>query len=232
LNRRGITILLIIAILLPYAVDAATPKPREIRFNATIDVWVDALGSYNYYWSNIGEDYTINIDIDVTSGNDIDFYIIDEENYDLWLDNQDAYAEVIKENVGSVSESFTVPSSGEWHLLFINDNWLFRKHIEGTVTVTSPYIPSDLSDDTLLGIAFVLILVFLIIGCISAENKRKQSKDTTQQPVYQQVRDSVTPTRKPQHVAGYCPYCGAPKPVMDAKFCASCGRSFDGPDLH
>ncbi|MFW9789459.1 MAG: hypothetical protein ACFFE1_17465 [Candidatus Thorarchaeota archaeon] len=230
MNRRGIIILLVIAMLLPYTVDAGTTKPREIHMNATIDVWVDVLGSYNYYWNNLGKDYTINIDIEVTSGNDIDFYIVDEENYDLWQDNQDAYAEVIKENIGSVSQSFTVPSSGEWHLLFINDNWLFRKHIEGTVTVTSPPMSNDLSLDAVIGTGLILILVFVVIGCISNENKKKQSRDISQQPIYHQSKDYGSP-RAPQNVAGYCPYCGTPKPVIDAVFCVSCGRHFDGPDL-
>ncbi|NHI89067.1 MAG: hypothetical protein EAX87_06055 [Candidatus Thorarchaeota archaeon] len=231
MNRRGFIFLVILGILLPIGVDAATPRPRDIHPNATIDIWVDPLGSHNYYWNNIEEGYTIHIDFDVTYGTDIDFYILDEENYDLWHNNQDAYAEVIKESIGSISESFTVPSSGEWHMLFINNDWLFSRHIEGTVTVSAPYVPNDLSTDGIIEGAAFLVFIVLVVGVISREYQKKQNAFSGQQSVYGQTQGHATPIPRQTQQGGYCPYCGAPRVDSNAGFCSRCGRAFRGPEL-
>jgi hypothetical protein len=208
-------------LLLPIAANASTPRIHGVHHLASVDFWVDTLNSYNYYWTSIGKDYVISIDVEVTSGSDIDFYILDEDNYDLWSDGSSSYAEVIRQNVGSISLSFKVPVSGEWHLLFINDNWLFRKHIEGTITAVAPVAANDVSDlgTAVAAIIVVVVIIVCTISYLSKYEKRRQQAQHGYQPAYQQVQ------------TGFCPYCGAPRQLYDAQFCSRCGRPFRGPDL-
>ncbi|MGY5873936.1 MAG: hypothetical protein RTV72_16940 [Candidatus Thorarchaeota archaeon] len=227
MKRRGIILLLALVFFLPVITNAAAPQQEDLHPHATVDVWVDALGSYNYYWNDLDEGYTIRVDIDVTYGSDIDFYIVDEENYDDWVDGYDANADVLRENVGSVSLTFTVPSSGEWHLLFINDNWLFRKHLEGTITVAAPYVPNDPSSSAMLGLIGLGLVVVCIAVCVSKSRKDAQKKQS-QSP---QSRHDYQIQQPASQQVVYCSYCGTPKQHYDALFCSKCGRAFSGPEF-
>ncbi len=236
MKRRGFLLLLVVGFLIPVAVDASTLQSTDMHPLASVDFWVDTSDSYRYYWSSLGEDYVIHVDIEVTSGSDIDFYILDEDNYDLWSSGYSSSAEVGRDNAGSVSLSFTVPVSGEWNLLFINDNWLYRKHIEGTITAAAPQVINDSSG--LIGAVITAIVLVVIIGCIldyaSKHEKRKQQTQQVYQPSYPQAPQYPEYSRAPSPPpaqTGFCPYCGTPKHSIDAQFCSTCGRSFRGSDL-
>ncbi|TFH03805.1 MAG: hypothetical protein E4H14_16025 [Candidatus Thorarchaeota archaeon] len=232
MNRRGIVFLVVLGFLLPVMASAATPQQEDIHPHADVDVWVNALGYYNYYWNDLGSGNRINVNIDVTSGDDIDFYILDEDNYDTYINGGSASSHLTRENAGSISVSYTIPSSGEWHLIFRNDNWFFRKHLEGTITVTAPYVPTSPSSSA--GAVMALLVIAAVVICI-AVCAAKSQKDKQEGPVasqssqtgYQVAQPSVRPTQQ----VGFCPYCGTPKQLFDAKFCSKCGRAFSGPDL-
>jgi len=232
MNRRGIVFLIVLGFLLPVMVNAATPQQDDLHPHASVDVWVDQLGSYNYYWTNIGEGYSINMDIEVTYGSDIDFYILDEDNFDTWHDGGSASSSLTRQNTGSISVSFTVPTSGEWHLLFINDNWLFRKHLEGTITVTAPYVPNTPSSiaGAVVAVLILGVIAICIAGCAAKSQKDKQEGQVSSQPSQISYGVNQPPVRSSQQVS-YCPYCGTPKQLFDAKFCSKCGRAFSGPAL-
>ncbi|MHA1930062.1 MAG: hypothetical protein ACTSV2_15930 [Candidatus Thorarchaeota archaeon] len=230
MNRRGLVFLVILGFLLPVVTTAAAPQPAESHPNATVDFWVDTNNSYRYYWNNVPEGYTIYIDVEVTSGSDIDFYILDEENYDLWDDGQSSDAARGQSNVGSVSISFTVPSSGEWNLLFLNDNWLYRKHIEGTITAIAPTTTSTTTTSSptaemsLVSAAiFGLLLIFLMgmafVFCRKFEERKKDPQEVYIPPQIQ------------EQIAIYCQYCGTQRQGLDAQFCSKCGRAFSGPEF-
>jgi len=237
LKRRGIILLILAGLFLPVLVNAAAPQPAEIHPHATVDFWVDTNNSYRYYWSDLPTGYTININVEVTSGSDIDFYILDEENYDLWDDGQSSDAERGQSNVGSVSISFTVPSSGEWNLLFINDNWLYRKHIEGTITVTATTTYSSPTDsDTMApaGAVIIAAVILFIIGmaalCCKKFNESQQEPPTMGGPPHKDG-PPLLPLHQPvrvqqEQVTMFCPYCGTQRQSHDAQFCSKCGRAF------
>jgi len=224
-----------VGLLIPVAVDASTLQSTDMHPLASVDFWVDTSDSYRYYWSSISEDYVIYIDIEVTSGSDIDFYILDEDNYDLWSSGYSSSAEVGRDNVGSVSLSFTVPVSGEWNLLFINDNWLYRKHIEGTITAVAPQAINDSSGligAVITAIVFIVVIAALTVVCTKASESKHKLGVTESQQTYPQYAPVSPPGQPPvSENAKFCPYCGAPRQFFDAKFCQNCGRPLRGPDL-
>jgi len=200
---------------------------------ADVDFWVNANSFYNYYFSYLQSGYRIDIDVEVTYGTDIDFYIFDEDNYDLYADGQSCYAEVIQESVGSVSRTFTVTSSGKWHLVFNNDDWLFRRHIEGTITATAPPTTTSTAELMILTVA----AIFLIAICILCSKKYEESQKASKQmhgPPSQTAYPSSYVSQQQVHVrttTNFCPYCGTPKQSSTASFCATCGRAFEGPNV-
>ena len=230
MNRQIIVMMIILGLFIPAVASAAVPQPDRFHPNADVDIWVNARGTYNYYWNDIPAGYRISIDLEVTYGAGVDFYIMDEENYDLYVDDQSCYAEVIRESVGAISLTFTVPSSGEWHLVFYNDDWLFQRHIEGTVTILASTISSPSS---LIGAVVVLAILLIGLGIGIACCKKLGAQDKKQDQGYQvpsQTSYGSPPVQEKQAVT-FCPYCGNPKQLYDAKFCSRCGRSFSGPEF-
>lgn len=110
----------LVIVMAPVLVQAAAPS-QETDIRPLADVWIDQRPSYSYQ-AQLDANYVIYVSFEITSGLDIDFFICDEENYDLWSDGQGAIAYRIHENVGSYSTSFSVPSDGEWRVVFSNDN--------------------------------------------------------------------------------------------------------------
>lgn len=174
MKREAIICVLLVIVMAPALVQAAAPaQENDIRPLDDLDIWVDQLSWYNYYWTYLYEDDEIHVSFEVTFGMDIDFFICDGENYDLWIDGQSSIAYRIADNVGSYSTIFTVPSDGEWHIVFSNDDRLFRKHIEGTIKIQYPAPPSDPA----LGILVSGILICLILGIAAVfHHMRKRTK--------------------------------------------------------
>jgi hypothetical protein len=222
--------------LLPITANSHVLQPEKIHQHASVDFWVDTLDWYSIYWIDLDEGSRIYVNVDVTSGNDIDFFIADGENYDLWADGQSSSAYHIMSNVGSVSVSFSVPSSGEWRVVFKNDNWLYRKHIEGTITVYVPTTTSSPSSSlsNIGSLIIALVVVFLIVMMIACCKKLEDSKDPPQ-IIYSPNEKQHGPPLSPlnQHfpprqdpVIMFCPYCGTQRQNYDAIFCSRCGKAF------
>jgi len=236
LKRYGIILFVLVGLFLPVIANAGSQQSSEFHPAASVDFWVDTNDWYSYYWNDISAGYSIDVDIDVTSGNDIDFFITDGENYDLWVDDQSSNAYLIRENVGSVSVSFTIPHSGEWRVVFLNDDWLYRKHIEGTISAFAPptttITTSSPLDSDVVGPLVIFAVIIFLIGmtiacCKKVEDRQKESRQGHQVP--QQTSYEV-PVHKEQ-VVMFCQYCGTQRQSSDAQFCSRCGKSFSGPEL-
>ncbi len=226
MKREVITGVLLIIVMAPALVQAAAPaQENDILPLADLDIWVDQLSVYCYNWTQLDVGNVIYVDFEVTSGAEITFFICDAENYDLWINEQNATAYEVQNSVGSYSTSFSVPSDGVWRVVFINYNSLVRKHIEGTVEIIYPTSPSNLAFGALLiGIISVLILG-IAVAFHPIRKRAKMRKDMLEygQPPSQRT-DTSGRTR-----TSYCSTCGHSHHLPNARVCSNCGAPLDSP---
>jgi hypothetical protein len=232
LKRPLLLYILVLSFLLPMVSSAAIPVQKNtfVPLDA-IDIWIDGWTTRYYYWSSLDTSDTIYVDIEVTSGSGIDFWICDDYNYGLWCFGFSCDAYYVKNDVGSVSVTFRVPYSDEWRVVFHNDDLLTSKHIEGWVGLSPS--PSSLASSALLvGLGIIAVAAIGVGGCVKAtQRNRKPGINAGQQTYY--ASESYSSTSAPPVVDNirFCPYCGAPKQNYDAQFCSRCGRAFKGPDV-
>ncbi len=224
-KREVIVGVLLIIVIVPALVKAAAPaQENDILPLADLDIWVDQLSVYCYNWTQLDVGDVIYVDFEVTSGAEITFFICDAENYDLWINEQNATAYRIQNGVGIYSTSFSVPSDGEWRIVFVNYDSLVRKHIEGTVEIQYP--------DPLSSMVFAMvmsgILLFAIAGCaIVFHEIRKRAKMRKHVPEYAQPPSQWTDLSE-RVSTNYCSTCGHSHHLPNARVCSNCG-AFLGP---
>ncbi|MHA1862655.1 MAG: zinc ribbon domain-containing protein [Candidatus Thorarchaeota archaeon] len=223
MTKKWILIAVIVGLLLPNAVSAATPTQSETYSPLlSVDVWISPLSWYAVYMTDLDEGDIIYIDIEETSGGGIDIIILDLENYNQYSNLNSYYYRARYLNRGSLSTSFSVPSSGTWYVVLQNDAILTSKHVEGSVG-TSPSTNSILT--VFIGLVIVISLICICIGICKKvnddqEKKKKQSYQAPPPNVPLQTTD-----------AAFCPYCGTQRQSYDAQFCSKCGRPFSGPEF-
>ena len=221
-----VILLLFIGLVLPVLVTAAVPRNQTGHHpELDVDEWIDGYDWY-YVYMNLDDGDTIYVEIEVTSGTEIDFFICDQENYDIWASYRSATGYRSREDVGSISTSYTVSSSGTWYAVFINSDSVTSKRIEGYVGTTNPL----LADFGYL-LPFIGIAVVIVIGGATWSGLKK-----IQQPKTVQYQSTMSPERTyetydPQNAAGHCPFCGTPKRAYNARYCTTCGRNFEDSDL-
>ncbi len=229
-------LVLVVGLMLPTVASAATPESNlDFHPNADIDIWIDPLGWHRYWYTDLDAGDIISVSIDVVEGPGIDFFICDDENWDIWEGGGTASVYNLRENVGSLTASFTVPRSGTWSVVFDSDS-LSNIHIEGTInaytptTTTSTSSPADLS---LIAGAITLGLLLILLGmaCFCAkkyqegQQEGQQGYQASPQPSYQPV-----PIQK-EEIVMFCSYCGTQRQSPDAPFCSRCGKAFSGPEF-
>ena len=223
-KREVITGVLLIIVMAPALVQAVAPaQENDILPLVDLDIWVDQLSVYYYNCPQLDRGDVIYVDFEVTSGSDITFFICDVENYDLWIDEQNATVYEVQNSVGSYSTSFSVLSDGEWRVVFINYNSIVRKHIEGTVEIRDPLSPANLARGVqLLGIISILILV----AAVAFRPMRKRAKMRKDMLEYGQPPSQWTDTSE-QMRTSYCSTCGQSHHPPNARVCSNCGASLD-----
>jgi len=183
-----------------------------------VDIWIDPYGWFHIYYNNLTTINTIYVEIEVTSGPGIDFFICDQTNWDIWDSGGTASVYRLNENVGSVSTSFSVPSTDTWYVVFDSDSYQ-NIHVEGYVGLAPA--PPSIPDNSMMAVLIVAAVV--VIGVIGvAVVKQVSRQGPTSLPPAEQIY-SVPPRID----TGFCHYCGHPKQGIEAQFCAKCGRAFD-----
>lgn len=125
---------------------------------ATVDVWIDA-GSYHYYYStrSSGTGYYGHF----TASGGIDFFICDQENFDLWTSGYTASVYERHPSAGSADWEFVIPSTGTWYVMYDNTgDWVYQKHVTGyhRIDQTGPVIDLNVNDgDTCSGMTEISI---------------------------------------------------------------------------
>ncbi|MHA1588658.1 MAG: hypothetical protein ACTSV9_07790 [Candidatus Thorarchaeota archaeon] len=226
MKREAITGVLLIIVMAPALVQAATPaQENSILPLADLDIWVDQLSVYYLNWTQLDAGNVIYVDFEVTSGAGITFFICDAENYDLWINELSATAYMVQNGVGIYSTSFSVPSDGEWRIVFVNYDSLVRKHIEGTVEIQYPDSLSSME----LAILVSGSLLFAIAGCVIAFHEiGKRLGIGTHESEYVQPLSQQTDTSGWMRTS-YCSTCGQSHHPPNARVCSVCGASLDPP---
>lgn len=238
MNRQVLMLgLLLQLLLIPCAVTANSPN-QEGDFHALsdIDIWIDGLAWYAFWYDDLTTSYTIYVDFEVTSGGDIDFFICHEDEYIIWESGGTAYVYELADNVGSRSVEFHVQSSGKWYIIFENDALLIRKHIEGYLGLTpQPTAGGPSLDSGALMLMFLLVAVVAIAGGAKFVSGTRSKQPTSayigpQQPVQKEI---IQPPSSPKsETQAFCPYCGTPRQPPGALFCSTCGKQFrEVPDI-
>jgi len=96
----------------------------------------------------------------------IDFLILDELNYGFWKQLEPISPHYERSNVVQLKWQFSVPSSGTWYLIYIN-NTIYMKQIESSITHRGA---TDLSLPMVLGL--LGLLVVLGLGLVQRTRKR------------------------------------------------------------
>ncbi len=96
----------------------------------------------------------------------IDFLILDELNYDFWMQLEPISSHYERINVIQLKWQFSVPSSGTWYLIYIN-NTIYMKQIESSITHQGS---TDLSLPMVLG----LLGLIVVLGLGLAQRTRKR----------------------------------------------------------
>ncbi len=226
MKREVIIGVLLIIVMAPALVQAAAPaQENNILPLADLDIWIDQLSVYYYNWTQLDEGNVIYVDFEVTSGAGITFFICDAENYDLWINEQNATAYMVQNGVGIYSTSFRVPSDGEWRIVFVNYDSLVRKHIEGTVEIQYP----DSSSNMELAIVVTGILLFAIAGGVIAFHEiGKRAKMRMHVSEYVQAPSQWTDLSE-RVSTNYCSTCGHSHHLPNARVCSNCGASLGPP---
>jgi hypothetical protein len=137
--------------------------------------WIDPYShtrhSISCTWGNI-----VYGEFSVESDDTVDFYICDAENYDLWIEGEDAVFIYVVTDVNAHSWNVEVPSQGVWVLVHVNGG-PNRIRVSGSMYCTS-YVK-------LVGIfGFHLAEVSLVAGLIfihlSKHKKKRRNDDSSQ----------------------------------------------------
>jgi hypothetical protein len=199
------------------------PDDNTLRPLADIDVWIDGLSWYSYYFSGCDEGGLLYGSFEVTSGSDIDFFICDRATYNSFADGYSVTVYNLRENVGSLSYSFNIPEDGTWHVVYRNEAWFTRKHIEGTINYSSP--ASGSSGALVFGSLFLIsIVIFIGIGAKICSDQGKMPQE--------QPKQEAKPYPDTAQVSKFCSQCGTPRQSLSVRFCPHCGKSFlDAPGI-
>jgi len=112
------------------------------------DVWVDT-ASYQSYYAWRSEDTAMYGSFESRSGGGINFFILDQDSYDLWVGGYSSTGYEINLNVGSLDWEFIVPYGDTWYKVYDNrDNYATQVHVVGThrIDETAPTIATSLDD--------------------------------------------------------------------------------------
>ena len=91
----------------------------------------------------------------------INFIILDEYNYEMWLDGNPIESLFEKEGVVELSWSVDIPSNGVWYIIYYNDS-IFMKQLEGNIQhISQNGFTYFLISAGLLGLAILPTLIFI-----------------------------------------------------------------------
>jgi hypothetical protein len=185
-----------------------------------LDLWIDA-GNYYTISSAAGEGWTIEGDFEVTSGNDIAFFICDADNLDRWSNGQSSVGYEVRDRTTFYEFEFEVPYEDTWYVVLSNHYSFFTsKHVEGTVNFIGPAAALSSNPFVVTGLIIAgLGFVALILIGLSRAMKMGDAKPSADYPTGVQAAP-----RSGQALPGTCRFCGKTGISPNAHFCPNCGE--------
>lgn len=134
---RKTTRILLSVVIVTFLVSCVPAAAAGTWVDETVNV--DSLGYYAYY-GTLTQGYTMTVQIDVTSGNDITLYIMDQTNYNSYSNSQSFYYLVSKPDVVSTSFTWQVPSTKTYYFVLDNKDSLTSTSVHLKVTYEEPEV--------------------------------------------------------------------------------------------
>ena len=179
------------------------------------EVSVSPLSFVSYYLNMETDQTIIKLSIDVFLG-DITVGVLDETNYALWVDGNDAPAYFVRNDLVEGDFEIELGPAGVYYVILDNsDSLLFSVQVKIVVSV------STIGETIGIVIAVVVVAALVVIVIVNS-NKRKK----TQPPLVPQMIQTpyvTVPVEQPMIKAHkYCKGCGS-QLETDATFCTNCG---------
>ncbi len=170
--------------------------------------------SYMSYYFDIDTDY-ITIDLSIKAYLfDISVYVMDDHNYNKWVQGQSAQAYFQRQGLLDGDYSIDLGLAGVYYIVLDNTDSLFSSTVKIKVSVISSAENIGIIVGVLVGVG---LLVFILIRANRGKNQQ------VAHPVIK-TPDSTYILNKPVEVGvKYCIECGS-RLDLNTVFCQNCGR--------
>lgn len=157
MRKHAFLILFVTVILLPTVAHAAVMGQSQKTMQLDANFWIEP-GQIRTWYSLTAD--VIYIQVRVTSGDGLEFFICDGSNYDDWRDELPATLYEHQSSMTSVSLVYDTPRLDDWRVVFYNDDDV-SQHLEGWVGLDPPPL---LSIDSAIMIGGAISVVIAIAG--------------------------------------------------------------------
>ena len=195
--------------------------------------YIEVIGPGNaiYFTFDLEENDELIIEFEVTAGanQDVDFYILNSENYDKWLNSESFSYYIFRNRAVYATINFMAPDDDTFYVIFSNSFSIITSKTVEIVFVITYYsdtangegIPSIMLEWPLLiivAVVIVIILIFLIIRYYKRQIPREVliSEKQEIQPEVQNIQISEKI---------FCSLCGAEILDETGDYCSKCGGS-------
>ena len=157
MRKYAFLILFVTVILLPTVAQAAVVDQSEMIMELDADFWIEP-GERRVWYGYTAE--VIYIQVRVASGDGLEFFICDDDDYEDWRDGLAATLYEHHQSMTSVSLVYDVPRLDDWRVVFNNEGDE-TQHLVGWVGLDPPPL---LTIDSAIMIGGVISVVIAIAG--------------------------------------------------------------------
>jgi hypothetical protein len=153
--------------------------------------------------------------LEVTAGQEVGFYVMDEGNFTLWRAGQPSSILLAKPIAITYNFTITPKTTGTYYFVFDNPDTTRRVVIFSLSTIESRTVLNPIIDYS----GYLILALGIVLFAIGARTGKRKPK-----PELQIKRGATAkPETEPETVVR-CRFCGAEVPKGE-KFCAKCGRA-------
>ena len=157
MRKHAFLILFVTVILMPMVAHAAVLEQSQLTMELDADFWIEP-GARRVWYGLTGE--VIYIQVRVASGDGLEFFICDDNNYEDWRDGLSVTLYEHQQSMTSFSIFFDVPRIDDWRVVFNNEDDV-SQHLVGWVGLDPPPL---LTMDSAIMIGGMISVVIAIAG--------------------------------------------------------------------